>query len=130
MSRREEISVEMNARNAELGRLLERARMSKNISMAACAAEINTSRQRYAAIERGSSFVSAVELERLFRLLDISIEGPWATKDTERNEQRVYRDIPVHVLPGEIIRVVIDANTPALTARAALSEAPEDEDTK
>lgn len=107
----------------EIGRLLERARKSRNISMAECAAEINTSRQRYATIERGSSFVNAVELERLFELLGIPLEAMLTTRGVKGGEESIFRDIYVSPLPGEIVRVVIGGAKPL--SEAVSPESPD-----
>jgi transcriptional regulator with XRE-family HTH domain len=96
---------EMQARNAEIGRILEEARARQNISMAELAAAANITRQFYSAIAKGSAYGTAVQIERLIRYLRIPPEAIW---HDEGEEERPVRDVPVQVRPGERVRVVID----------------------
>jgi transcriptional regulator with XRE-family HTH domain len=73
--------------------------------MAECASVIGTKRQRYGAIERGESFVTAVELELLMRHLDIPMDAIWSG---EGQSQRKIRQLPISDSPDETLLVVID----------------------
>lgn len=95
----------LKQRNMEIGQMLEQARTSKGLLMAECASVIGTTRQRYGAIERGESFVTAVELELLMRHLDIPMDAIWSG---EVDSQRKIRRLPITVSPDETLFVVID----------------------
>ncbi len=101
---KQEIEAEMKARNVDIGRVLEKARTAKNRSYSDCARVIGTTRQRYAALERGASFVNAVEIVRLARYLDIPLD---AFGFAEAEAEGPVREVPVTILPGETVRVVI-----------------------
>jgi transcriptional regulator with XRE-family HTH domain len=94
----------MRERNAEIGRLLAEARTSRNVPMAHCASVIGITRQRYSAIERGESFVTAVELEVLMRFLHLPQEEVWPPQGDERKIRR----LPVTLAGDETLYVIVD----------------------
>lgn len=95
----------LKQRNIEMGQVLAQARTSKGLLMADCASVIGTTRQRYGAIERGESFVTAVELELLMRHLNIPQHVMWPSDD---EGARRIRRLPVTVSPDETLYVVVD----------------------
>jgi transcriptional regulator with XRE-family HTH domain len=97
----------LKKRNMEIGQMLEQARTSKGLLMAECASVIGTTRQRYGAIERGESFVTAVELELLLRFLDIRHEEVWPEQAKGDMGRRIRR-LPVTISPDETLHVVVD----------------------
>lgn len=107
MSMRKADKDEMRRRNAIIGRLLEQVRTSRGISMAECAAAIGTTRQRYSAIERGESFIAAVELEMLMDFLRIS---PEEIRPGAAEQQRMVRKIPVVMTPGETVHMILEVS--------------------
>jgi transcriptional regulator with XRE-family HTH domain len=94
----------MRERNAEIGRLLAEARTSRNILMTDCASVIGSTRQRYSAIERGESYVTAVELEELTRFLHLPLEEVLPPQGDERKIRR----LPVTVSGDETLYLIVD----------------------
>jgi transcriptional regulator with XRE-family HTH domain len=95
----------LKQRNIEIGQMLEQARTSKGLLMAECASVIGTTRQRYSAIERGESFVTAVELELLMQHLHIPQHVMWPG---DGEDGRRIRRLPVTVSPDETLYVIVD----------------------
>jgi transcriptional regulator with XRE-family HTH domain len=95
----------MQERNIELGRTLQAARLSRNVSISECAALIGSGRPRYRDIESGESYVTVVELELLMRHLHIPMDAIWPG---DGDSQRKIRRLPVTVSADETLYVVVD----------------------
>lgn len=87
-------------RNQEIGALLQRARLRAKKSIRATAAHLGTTKERYAAIESGRSFISAVELEDLLRWLRIPYHEVWPPYITGDPP-----DVVVDALPGQAVTI-------------------------
>jgi transcriptional regulator with XRE-family HTH domain len=73
----ENVATVLRERNRELGRILQEARQQKDLSLAACADQIGTTQERYAALEAGEAPIGAAELEVLVRFLGIPARQVW-----------------------------------------------------
>ncbi|HEX8219178.1 MAG TPA: helix-turn-helix transcriptional regulator [Chloroflexia bacterium] len=115
MARKKKVVERFEARNREIGEVLERARKAKKASMEACATAAHLSRQNYAAVERGDSYISAVQLEALSQFLDIPPEVIFSAEV----RPTTVRDIVLQVHPGESVRVFINMSEAAHIERAS-----------
>ena len=97
----------MKKRNMELGRMLQDARTSRNVTISECASLLGTGRSRYRNIESGEAYVSAVELELLQEFLGIPVEATWSAG--KGGERRIHR-LPVSVSPDETIYLIVDVS--------------------
>ena len=104
MAGKKDLVERFEARNREIGKLLASARKAKKVTMEACGNAANLSRQHYAAVERGQSYISAVQLEALSQYLDI----PAQTIFSVESAPTAVRDILLQVQPGEVVRVFIN----------------------
>lgn len=71
---------DLQKRNQQIGRLLMEARTAKEVSVAKCAAIINTSRKRYMDMESGETPIGVAELEKLMRYLGVSARRIWSLR--------------------------------------------------
>ena len=90
-------------RNREIGRVLQEARVQKDISVTTCANLVGTSRRRYTAMEEGETTIGMAELEVLMKFLEIPTNKVWHGKDT----LTIPRQIILEGLPGETLQIVV-----------------------
>ncbi len=96
----------MKQRSIEIGRMLQDARTSRNVTISECATLIGTGRARYRNIESGEAYISAVELELLQEFLGMPVDATWATN--REGERRTIHRLPVSVSPEDTIYLVVD----------------------
>lgn len=93
-------------RSREIGAALARARQHSGRTQEECAQHIGSTRKRYAAIERGTSLIAAVELEQLVEYLRIPPLEVWPAELIIPHTRRI------DVAPGESVLVVVVGDAP------------------
>lgn len=97
------MASDLYERNQEIGRALEKARKRSKKSIRACAEVLGTSWRRYRELERGTVFVTAVELEALVAFLGVPAHEVWPIELISAGTRRVV----VNIDEGESVQVVV-----------------------
>lgn len=97
------LASDLYERNQDIGRALERARKRAKKSIKQCAEVLGTSWRRYREIERGTVFVTAVELEALVSFLSVPPHEVWPTELITAGTRRVV----VTIEEGESVQVLV-----------------------
>lgn len=93
---------EIEARNREIGLILQEARKRKDIPITTCANLIATSRRRYTAMEEGVALIGAAELEVLVEFLEISAQMLWPAIPG------VSRKVALDAVRGDVLQITIE----------------------
>jgi transcriptional regulator with XRE-family HTH domain len=95
--------VDLNERNREIASILREYRRQARRTVSECAAHVGTTRRRYTQIEAAQSYVTAVELEELVRLLQIPPARVWPAALAGGDS----REVSVQARPGERVEIVV-----------------------
>ena len=95
--------IDRYTRNRQIGVALMRARHRARKAIIEVAEAVGIPRHRYSKIERGRTFVSAVELEDLVRYLGIPFSEVWPSEWLSGDSQTVV----VLPRPGQSVQVVV-----------------------
>lgn len=99
---------ELYQRSRQIGEVLAKGRKKARRSLREVAEQIGTSRQRYALIEAGQTFIAAVELEVVIRFLGIS-PAEMLPADFYESVVGSVQEVTVRSLRGEIVRLRLSA---------------------
>lgn len=111
------VPINMVERSKQIGAALKRARLRTGKSMRHCSAHLGITTRRYSGIERGTSYITAVELEAIVDYLDIPPHEVWPQPMIDKGRRRVVVDAQ----PGESIEVLVNIAAefkPGTTERA------------
>ncbi len=97
------MAIDRHTRNRQIGAVLMRARRRAKKTRIEVAEAVGIPRHRYSDIERGRTFVGAVELEDLVRYLEIPLQEVWPSERVAGDS----RTIMVFAQPGESVQVVV-----------------------
>jgi transcriptional regulator with XRE-family HTH domain len=100
------LPVHLTERSRAIGAALRRARLRMKKSVREVARYLGTSPRRYGAIEAGSTYVGAPELEALVEFLEIPGNEVWP-EQAEANRRQVI----VEARPGESIQILVNVAT-------------------
>lgn len=110
------LPFDLNERSRIIGAALRRARRRNTMSIRQCAKLLGTSPRRYTAIEQGTVYIGAPELQAMTILLRIPSHEVWPEPAPEANKRQVI----VEALPGESIQIMV--NVAAGPAEEATSQ--------
>ncbi|HEX8597173.1 MAG TPA: helix-turn-helix transcriptional regulator [Chloroflexia bacterium] len=96
---------DLRLRNEAIGAVLREAREKRNLTLVQAAAYLQTSRQRYAQLESGQSYLHAVEMIALVQYYGLNAQDVWPEL---RQEGTVTHHVVVKAGPGERVQVTID----------------------
>jgi hypothetical protein len=74
-----------------------------------CSAHLGITTRRYSAIERGTSYITAVELEEIVDYLDIPPHEVWPQPLMDKGRRRVV----VEAQPGESVELIVNISAQA-----------------
>jgi hypothetical protein len=99
--------VNIQERNRAVGQILFEARMTRHMSVTACATCIGTSRRRYVAMEQGDASIGFAEMEVLMDYLEI----PFHKVGSVMKREETHRQVELRFRPGETLRIVVTVLT-------------------